>query len=284
MHYIKIILLLWLWACGLAYGQTDTIIYNSYHNDRMVTLKIYQHTVAQLDTAFLGDYVGYTSWDTSLVSRAEVSTLKAQLQAAYSQTVWVNPYFTPLGTDLQNDEKVVYCWFRPDAGRYDSLCLSFKDTTTAGRAVYFLANNQAWQPVLTETTSTAYNIKAKITQPGFYALFKPRAQAFGPGAYFSSYPNPFNPVAEEVCHLCYFLETDAEVTVRIFTKTGDEVFMHTYRRGENGGIGSSSGWYLNTVTLDGRNKQGRLVDNGGYLCKITVKDKYTRTWKIGVRR
>ena len=176
MRYITTILLLFC-ANGLIYGQNTIVSYN------FNVLQLYRQAGAPaLDTAFVGGYVGYDGWDTSLVSRQEVNVLKAQLEMAYTQSARVNPYFTTLGSHLQNDEKVLYCWFRTDAGRYDSLRLLFKDATTS-RAIYFLAGNQAWQQLTSDTTLTGY-ISATITQPGFYALFNPRAQSFEKKNYF----------------------------------------------------------------------------------------------------
>jgi hypothetical protein len=88
----------------------------------------------------------------------------------------------------------------------------------------------------------------------------------------------------EQCNIGYILQADTEVTVRIFDKYGEEVFAGTYKKGEEGGIGSSTGSYLNQVVWDGRNKKKRLVDNGGYLCRIYVKGQGFYPWKIGVWR
>lgn len=75
-----------------------------------------------------------------------------------------------------------------------------------------------------------------------------------------NYPNPFNPTKEQTI-IRYYLKNDTNVEIRIFTLTGELVYSKR-------GIDSTEGF--NIWHWDGRNGEGRIVENGGYICFINA--------------
>lgn len=73
----------------------------------------------------------------------------------------------------------------------------------------------------------------------------------------SNYPNPFR-AGEESTTFSYFLETDARVTIRIFTLTGEPVRTVVDGAAKSAGSHQEDAW-------DGRNSGGRTVLNGIYV-------------------
>ena len=72
-------------------------------------------------------------------------------------------------------------------------------------------------------------------------------------------PNPFNPYEGET-KICYYLDRDDDnVTIKLFTLTGDLVYSWENISGREG---------LNQWPWDGRNEKGKIVENGGYICLI----------------
>ena len=81
----------------------------------------------------------------------------------------------------------------------------------------------------------------------------------------------------------YYLSADADILIRIYSKTGGLVFEKNIRRGAPGGKG---GTVPCEVLWNGRNQTGRLVGNGVYIVKIIAKPviggEYTATQYLGV--
>jgi len=72
-------------------------------------------------------------------------------------------------------------------------------------------------------------------------------------------PNPFNPYEGET-KICYYLDRDDDnVTIKLFTLTGDLVYSWENISGRQG---------LNQWPWNGRNEKGKIVENGGYICLI----------------
>ncbi|MBA7469341.1 hypothetical protein ES707_04608 [subsurface metagenome] len=86
-------------------------------------------------------------------------------------------------------------------------------------------------------------------------------------------PNPFNPDREET-KICYYLDDDENVKIKLFTLTGDLVYSWENISGREG---------LNQESWDGRNEKGRIVENGGYICLIEAGGKKQKC-KIAVLR
>ncbi len=85
------------------------------------------------------------------------------------------------------------------------------------------------------------------------------------GGHVTNYPNPFHP-PDEPTTIAYKLDDNANVTLRIFTLSGDLVLRRTYDRGAPGGTVG-----LNEVTWDGKNGEGRVVASGGYVALIEAQ-------------
>lgn len=83
-----------------------------------------------------------------------------------------------------------------------------------------------------------------------------------PGGIATNYPNPFHPPLEGTT-VAWTLADDADVTLRLFTMSGDLVLRETFERG---GAGGHAG--LNTWVWDGRNGAGTVVASGGYLALL----------------
>ncbi len=85
------------------------------------------------------------------------------------------------------------------------------------------------------------------------------------GGLVTNYPNPFHPPTQATT-IAYKLDDNAQVTLRIFTQSGDLVLRRDYERGALGGqVG------LNTISWDGRNGRGDVVASGGYMALIEAQ-------------
>jgi hypothetical protein len=82
------------------------------------------------------------------------------------------------------------------------------------------------------------------------------------GGTIASYPNPFHP-GESPTTIAYKLKDAADVTLQIFTLSGDRVRRVEFGRGQPGGMTG-----LNTFVWDGRNGEGKVVSSGGYIVRI----------------
>jgi len=86
-------------------------------------------------------------------------------------------------------------------------------------------------------------------------------------------PNPFNPDTEET-KICYYLDDDENVKIKLFTLTGDLVYSWGNISGREG---------MNQWPWNGKNEKGRIVENGGYICLIEAGGKKQKC-KIAVLR
>lgn len=82
---------------------------------------------------------------------------------------------------------------------------------------------------------------------------------------FKNYPNPFDPGRSRT-ELRYFLDSDSDVDIHIYTATGEKVIEMHFAAGSTGG---SAGPNLG-VFWDGRNGKGDMVLNGVYIAVIEV--------------
>lgn len=225
-------------------------------------------------------------WTT--MSGAEQALLKTALAAAYDNNAKVNPFLLTARSTVE-DEQAIYLWSKQDLASYDSVVVSFQyyeyyPQIKGLLTIFYLEDNARWVPLASALDTVNAIIKTRAAAPGFYAVFDQRPPELTPIYGVTSYPNPFDPTAGKGCHIAYVLQDDGDVTIRVFTKYGEEVFSTRCQKGKEGGIGSSSGPYLNRIFWDGRNRKGRIVDNGGYVCQIVVEGKVTRYWALGVRR
>ena len=86
-----------------------------------------------------------------------------------------------------------------------------------------------------------------------------------PGGTITNYPNPFHP-GEGSTTIAYKLSDNADVTLRIFTLSGNLVLREDFRNGSPGGISG-----LNEFTWDGRNGNGGYVSSGGYIVLVEAE-------------
>jgi hypothetical protein len=79
---------------------------------------------------------------------------------------------------------------------------------------------------------------------------------------FGNYPNPFGRNEDETT-IQYFLETQSDVIIRVFTITGK--LVRTFD------LGSKPAGLYTDLKWDGRNDRGKVVLNGVYLCQIQIR-------------
>ncbi len=93
------------------------------------------------------------------------------------------------------------------------------------------------------------------------ALFDPTAAAGS----ITNYPNPFHP-GETSTIIAYKLVDDANVTLRLYTLSGNLVLRRDFARGTQGGVSG-----LNEFRWDGRNGRGEYVSSGGYIAVVEAE-------------
>jgi hypothetical protein len=95
--------------------------------------------------------------------------------------------------------------------------------------------------------------------------------------YVHNYPNPFR-AGTQSTRIADFLERASNVTVRVYSMTGELVWE------ENIASGDARGQAGPQETLwDGRNGSGQVVRNGVYVCVLTAGSKSTR-FRIAVAK
>ncbi|MFB0526373.1 MAG: PKD domain-containing protein, partial [bacterium] len=91
-------------------------------------------------------------------------------------------------------------------------------------------------------------------------------------------PNPFKAGKEDTL-IEYDLKEPSNVTITIYDLFGQEVWHESYAAGENGGREA------NQVSWDGRNLSGKVVANGGYICRVWIeREKRHMLGKIAVAK
>lgn len=91
-----------------------------------------------------------------------------------------------------------------------------------------------------------------------------------PFANFKVYPSPLVIRNNSKATISYRLNEDADIEIRIFSKTGGLVWEKNIKAGSPGGVASTD---QIQVYWDGRNMFGRIVGNGMYAIKIMAKPK-----------
>jgi hypothetical protein len=82
-----------------------------------------------------------------------------------------------------------------------------------------------------------------------------------------NYPNPFR-AGRENTFLEYVLSQDSNITFTIYDMMGQVVYERDLAHGEAGTVAG-----VNRIEWDGRNKDGEVVSNGGYLLFLNIKDE-----------
>ncbi|MCJ7645735.1 hypothetical protein MUO65_02345, partial [bacterium] len=100
---------------------------------------------------------------------------------------------------------------------------------------------------------------------------------FGSGE-VSNRPNPFK-AGREPTLIEYNLKEPSNVIITIYDIFGQEVWHERYEAGENGGRKD------NMVPWNGKNLSGKVVANGGYICRVWIeKEKRHMVRKIAVAK
>jgi len=101
---------------------------------------------------------------------------------------------------------------------------------------------------------------------------------------FGNYPNPFDPLGES-CHFSYYLSQNSDISLRIYTLTGQPVWAVDYRGSdEHCLLGNHSGSStLAPIEWNGRNGNGHIINNGIYIAvfKVAQTGEQVRT-KVAV--
>ncbi|MBA3066652.1 hypothetical protein FP828_09210 [bacterium] len=97
-------------------------------------------------------------------------------------------------------------------------------------------------------------------------------------------PNPFYPESvtskgEKGTLITYYLSAAANVKAKIYTQIGHLIYEKEYTSGGLGGQAS-----VNSITWDGKNKDGAYVASGIYLLRLEIEGEEARTRKIGFIR
>ncbi|MFH1784085.1 MAG: DUF2341 domain-containing protein [bacterium] len=126
-----------------------------------------------------------------------------------------------------------------------------------------------WELVDDSTVDETNNkVSAEIESFSTYTLLGYKAPS-DTASGLMNFPNPFE-AGQESTTIVYVLNKDAKVTIYIYNIVGDLVKKLEYASGSTGGTGASGG-YTNRVTWDGRNGDGMIVANGGYIAQVIVE-------------
>ncbi len=98
---------------------------------------------------------------------------------------------------------------------------------------------------------------------------------------FYNYPNPFGRADRPSTKFIYYLEDQMDVTLQIFTMTGDLVLKKEYLM-TNGDVQCESGLHQGDIEWDGRNGKGHLVLNGVYFAYLSTSDGKVASTKVVV--
>ena len=98
---------------------------------------------------------------------------------------------------------------------------------------------------------------------------------------FCNYPNPFGNMDNPTTRFIYTLKKESDVSIRIFTLTGNLVRALSYTV-EDDPVQTSAGLHDGEITWDGTNGQGVKVRNGVYLAYIITGDGLNAMTKIAV--
>jgi len=100
---------------------------------------------------------------------------------------------------------------------------------------------------------------------------------------FCNYPNPFGTSVRPLTHFVYYLPQASDLSLKIFTLTGDLVFRWDLNKAEHP-TQTSAGLHDGHIYWDGRNGLGRPVMSGVYLAYLSVDGGQVAISKIAVIR
>lgn len=88
-------------------------------------------------------------------------------------------------------------------------------------------------------------------------------------------PNPYNPLSGQTAAIWYWLNDDKTTSVNIFDLQGNLLSKKIYQAGINGGRNG-----INSVSWDGKNNFGEILENGIYFVKVAQDSKVIYSGKI----
>jgi hypothetical protein len=132
---------------------------------------------------------------------------------------------------------------------------SMSDAGGYGRADFLSPRNPEHDQIRAASSSLAQILDLEV------AFVDPSAA--GGNAY--SYPNPFHPPSQPGT-IAYKIDDDADVTLRVYTQSGNLVLRKEFARGAQGGRAG-----LNEFVWDGKNGKGDIVGSGGYVVLIEAQ-------------
>lgn len=137
---------------------------------------------------------------------------------------------------------------------------------------YYDEKNEIWQPIKNSDNDVNNKVvSAKIDRFGKYAVmgFSPPSESLKD---LSCFPNPFPAFGRDYTTIQYYLKEDAKVDIVIYDLLGNPVRKYEFSEGVSG---KSQGGIENQVKWNGKNGNGDLVANGGYICivKMDTGDK-----------
>ncbi|OGC05390.1 hypothetical protein A2230_02705 [candidate division WOR-1 bacterium RIFOXYA2_FULL_36_21] len=104
-------------------------------------------------------------------------------------------------------------------------------------------------------------VSDEVTSGSLSNAFEVKSYSYGSSTIINS-PNPFDP-ARETTNIMYKLDKDINVTVVIFSSTGDALWKRNYSSGVNGGRSGD-----NNIVWDGITAFGELASNGVFLVHV----------------
>jgi len=120
--------------------------------------------------------------------------------------------------------------------------------------------------------SSEQQISTEVTSFGLFNI----AGFLAPGRSLddlSCYPNPFDPIHQNIT-VQYYLAQNSDVSLAIYDLLGNLVKTWEINSGDTN---AQAG--LNTLSWDGRNGQGNLVANGGYIVYVRA-DGQKKKFKV----
>jgi hypothetical protein len=171
-----------------------------------------------------------------------------------------------ISLDGENPVELETNQFKIDPGQYETVVMmvNFSPGATIRNFYVILDDIDAW-----DTADSIQVDKADSTGAPFSSenVFEDDPPIFSispasPKEAFGNFPNPFGRNESETT-IQYFVETQSDVIVRIFTITGK--LVRTFN------LGSRPQGLHTDLKWDGRNDRGQVVLNGVYLCQIQIK-------------
>ncbi len=173
-------------------------------------------------------------------------------------------------------------------GRCSASPLPAEDITISPeRLRVFSFNESAGQWGIVPGEQSVDTVSRTVTaQPASGGIFALLAYPLNPAAKvrLRNIPNPFYPesvtsTGEKGTEIIYYLSADANVTAKIYTQLGHLIYKKEYAAGDPGGQA-----VVNSITWNGKNKDGAYVASGIYLLRLEIDGQDVRTRKIGFIR